>query len=152
MTFLDLENHNFWFPKMWEHCNFTEIGIYITVQVTQFLFFPPKWHRSDMTHEHVAGKGFSDPFKAHSYVEIHPIWIAYVLLCLPFKQTDGIFPVNMSQLQWWLNPVESCWSFVFWDIILSFWLCPLQIVPFLLPFQPKLYQVSMSTLGCFIVV
>ncbi len=39
------------------------------VQITQFQFFPPMWHRSDMTHECIAGKkhmdsDISDQFQA----------------------------------------------------------------------------------------
>ena len=68
------------------------------VQVTQFRFFPLMWHRSDMTGERVSRKkthGFRCSqigFRPHSYVVINRIWIGYVHLHVPCKQTNRIFP------------------------------------------------------------
>ena len=72
--------------------------LHCMVQVTQFRFFPLMWHRSDMTGERVSRKkphGFRFSqigFRPHSYVVINRIWIGYVHLRVPCKQTNRIFP------------------------------------------------------------
>ncbi len=109
------------------------------VQVTQFRFYSPMWHRSDMAHDHVSRKkshGFRYSqigFRPHSYVEINPIWIGYVHLRLPCKWSDRILPCKCDSYV-----IEMCVFVTFrgtdipvtWNI--SNWVAEYNFFPFVL--------------------
>ncbi len=107
--------------------------------MTQFRFYSPMWHRSDMAHDHVSRKkshGFRYSqigFRPHSYVEINPIWIGYVHLRLPCKWLDRILPCKCDSYI-----IEMCVFVTFrgtdipvtWNI--SSWVAEYTFFPFVL--------------------
>lgn len=81
-------------------------------------FFPPMWHRLDMTHEHANSLKAHEfwysliSFEPHSYES--DIWIGYVYLHLPCKWTDRIFP-SMWVVLHWIN-YGGKWGRLWWTL------------------------------------
>ncbi len=83
----------------------------------QFQFFPPMWHRSDMTHECVAGKKHMDSDISRSVSGFFHMWKK---IWYHSNMQIRYCPVNASRTVRYWKSNGSNWSRLWWTRFLGF--------------------------------